>query len=270
MPGHDAVIVTASLSELKTTPDYFSRGTKLCIDAMQEFGVKRLVVLSAQDAGESRAAANWFLRTFVIGGILKRAFADHDVQEQMTRESELAWVIARPTRLTSGAAKGTYIRTADPAGHAPSSISRADVAEVESSRDSRHLGRGYHAQPRQHIRTVTVDPDLEIRVTSAATYQVDEPFGRGASSVLREARHDRQPADDRPEQLLRWPQLLAHRAVDHEFDDALLGRSRSHADRFRTLLDRGQQDRVRQLDHRSVVDHLGHGTSACAQGSTDD
>lgn len=132
MPGHDAVIVTASvsaLSELKTTPDYFSRGTKLCIDAMQEFGVKRLVVLSAQGAGESRAAANWFLRTFVIGGILKRAFADHDAQEQLTRDSGLAWVIARPTRLTNGAAKGTYIRTADPAGHAPSSISRADVAD---------------------------------------------------------------------------------------------------------------------------------------------
>ncbi|CAN5502882.1 NAD(P)H-binding protein [soil metagenome] len=137
MPGHDAVIVTASiasLSELETKPDYFSRGTRLCIDAMKEVGVKRLVVLSAQGAGDSRAAASWFLRTFIIGGILKRAFADHDVQEKLTRDSGLAWVIARPTRLTNGAARGRYTRNADPAGHVPSSISRADVANflVES------------------------------------------------------------------------------------------------------------------------------------------
>lgn len=50
VPGHDAVIITASvsaLSELKRTPDYFSRGTQYCIDAMKKHGVKRLVVLSA-------------------------------------------------------------------------------------------------------------------------------------------------------------------------------------------------------------------------------
>jgi len=132
VPGHDAVIVTASissLSELKTTPDYFSRGTRLCIDAMKASNVRRLVVLSAQGAGDSRATANWLLRTFVIGGVLKRAFADHDVQEQLTRGSGLAWVIARPTRLTNGPARGRYVRSADPAGHVPSSISRADVAD---------------------------------------------------------------------------------------------------------------------------------------------
>ncbi len=132
MPGHDAVIVTASvssLSQLKATPDYFSRGTQLCIDAMKELGVPRLVVLSARGAGDSRATANWLLRTLVIDGILKRAFADHDVQEKLTRDSGLAWVIARPTRLTNGPAKGRYTRSADPMGHVPSSISRADVAD---------------------------------------------------------------------------------------------------------------------------------------------
>src|SRR5678815_2197590 len=46
--GHDAVIICASptkLSAIKEKPDYFSRGTKYCIDAMKEHGVKRLVVL---------------------------------------------------------------------------------------------------------------------------------------------------------------------------------------------------------------------------------
>lgn len=146
MPGHDAVVVTASvssLSELKTRPDYFSRGTKLCIDAMKEHRVKRLVVLSAHGAGDSVAASGWFLRTFVVGMILKRAFADHDVQERLTRDSGLEFVIARPTRLTDGPAKGKYLRVVDPAGAVPSSISRADVADfmIESCESPELVGK---------------------------------------------------------------------------------------------------------------------------------
>ena len=95
--------------------------------------MKRLVVLSAQGAGDSLVTANWFLRTFVIGGILKLAFGDHDVQERLTRESGLEYVIARPTRLTDGPAKGRFTKTADLV-KVPGSISRADVADflVES------------------------------------------------------------------------------------------------------------------------------------------
>ena len=114
--GHDAVIICASPSSLgtiKEKPDYFSRGTKYCIDAMKEHGVKRLVVLSAHGVGESKPAASWFQRTFLIGGLLKGFFRDHDVQERMTQESGLDFVIARPTRLTNGKAKGKYVRTAE-------------------------------------------------------------------------------------------------------------------------------------------------------------
>ena len=110
---------------------------------MKELGVPRLVVLSARGAGDSRGAANWLLRTLVIDGILKRAFADHDVQERLTRDSGLAWVIARPTRLTNGPAKGTYMRSADPMGHVPASISRADVADflVEACEADTFVGK---------------------------------------------------------------------------------------------------------------------------------
>jgi uncharacterized protein YbjT (DUF2867 family) len=143
MPGHDAVIVTASitsLGELKRTPDYFSRGTRHCIAAMKEHGVKRLVILSAHGAGDSRAGAGWLVRTLLVGLILKRAFADHGVQEQITKDSGLEFVIARPTRLTDGSAKGQYVRALDPAASVPSSISRADVADfmVEAC-DSKEL-----------------------------------------------------------------------------------------------------------------------------------
>jgi uncharacterized protein YbjT (DUF2867 family) len=144
--GHDAVIICASptsLGTIKEKPDYFSRGTKYCIDAMKEHGVKRLVVLSAHGVGASHSVASWFQRTFLIERLLKGFFRDHDVQEHMTEESGLDFVIARPTRLTNGNAKGKYVRTAELVS-VPGSISRADVADfmVEACESTTWVGKG--------------------------------------------------------------------------------------------------------------------------------
>jgi putative NADH-flavin reductase len=144
--GHDAVIICASpgsLGAIKETPDYFSRGTKHCIDAMKGLGVRRLVVLSAHGAGDSKVAASWFQRTFLIERLLKGFYRDHDVQERLTRESGLDFVIARPTRLTNGKAKGTYVRTTELV-RVPASISRADIADflVEACEATTWLGKG--------------------------------------------------------------------------------------------------------------------------------
>src|SRR4051812_338023 len=59
--GHDAVIICASSTSLKgfkEKPDYFSRGTKFCIDAMKEYGVKPLAVRSANGARDSSPPTN--------------------------------------------------------------------------------------------------------------------------------------------------------------------------------------------------------------------
>ena len=146
--GHDAVIICASPSSLgtiKEKPDYFSRGTKYCIDAMKELGSKRLVVLSAHGVGESKPVQSWFQRTFLIDRLLKGFFRDHDVQERLTRESGLDFVIVRPTRLTDGKAKGKYVRTADLVS-VPQSISRADVADflVEACESTTWVGKAVH------------------------------------------------------------------------------------------------------------------------------
>jgi uncharacterized protein YbjT (DUF2867 family) len=143
--GHGAVIICASptsLGAIKEQPDYFSRGTKYCVDAMKLHGVKRLVILSAYGAGASRAAASWLQRTFLIEGFLKGVFRDHDVQEHLAQESGLDFVIARPTRLTNGRAKGTYVRTAELV-RVPASISRADLADflVEACESTTLVGQ---------------------------------------------------------------------------------------------------------------------------------
>lgn len=145
--GHDAVIISAvpKPSVIKETPDYFSRGTKYCIEAMKEHGVKRLVVLTAFGVGDSESVAGWFMKTVFINGLLKGFYHDHDVQEHMMRESGLDFVIARPMRLTNGEAKGKYVRTAELI-RVPSSIARADLADfmVEACESTKWVGKAVH------------------------------------------------------------------------------------------------------------------------------
>jgi uncharacterized protein YbjT (DUF2867 family) len=129
--GHDAVLLTASAASLgafRKDPTFFSRGTALTIDAMKRHGVRRLVVLSALGVGESRKLFNFFLDRVVRGFVLKLPYEDHERQENLVRESGLEWVIARPSRLTNGPARGRYVATTaiEPV---PMTISRADTAD---------------------------------------------------------------------------------------------------------------------------------------------
>jgi uncharacterized protein YbjT (DUF2867 family) len=58
------------------------------------------------------------------------------------RESGLDWVIARPTRLTNGPARGTFVKTAA-VEKVPGAISRADVASflVEACESAAWVGK---------------------------------------------------------------------------------------------------------------------------------
>jgi uncharacterized protein YbjT (DUF2867 family) len=131
VPGHDAVIVTASATSFKAfkvNPRYFSQGTGYVIDAMKKAGVRRLAVLSALGVGESRRLMNPIVRVLVVDGLLRVPFEDHARQEAQVEASGLEWVIARPGRLTSGPARHRYVKTAS-IERVPMSISRADVAD---------------------------------------------------------------------------------------------------------------------------------------------
>jgi uncharacterized protein YbjT (DUF2867 family) len=131
VPGHDAVIVTASapsLSAFKANPHYFSQGTGYVIDAMKKAGVNRLVVLSALGVGDSLPLLNPFVRALAVGWLLRVPFEDHERQEDQVRASGLDWVVARPGRLTNGAAGKRYVKTTA-VERVPGSISRADVAD---------------------------------------------------------------------------------------------------------------------------------------------
>ena len=91
-------------------------------------GVKRLICVTGFGAGDSRASINCLQRLpfqFVLG----RAYDDKSLQEQLIKESELDWTIARPGVLTSGPRTGHYQMLSEAFQWRNESISRADVAD---------------------------------------------------------------------------------------------------------------------------------------------
>ncbi len=145
VPGHDAVIITASAITLKAfreNPNYISQGTRHVIDAMKAHGVKRLSVLSALGTGDSRKLIGWFSDMVMISWLLKVPFQDHERQERLVMASGLDWVIARPGRLTNGPAHKSYVTEVE-VKPIPKSISRADVADflVRAATENRWLQR---------------------------------------------------------------------------------------------------------------------------------
>jgi len=106
-----------------------SRGTANVIAAMKDAGVRRLVCQSTLGAGDSAGNLNFFWRYVMFGLLLRRAYRDHQLQEEQVRQSGLDWTIVRPAAFTDGPETGK-LRTgfgADATG-LTLKVSRADVA----------------------------------------------------------------------------------------------------------------------------------------------
>jgi putative NADH-flavin reductase len=128
--GVDVVIQTlgVGLGELFRPVHLFSDATRVLIQAMKIQGVKRLICVTGYGAGDSRASISCLQRLpFQI--VFGRAYDDKSLQEQLIKESELDWTIARPGVLTSGPRTGHYQILSEASQWRNGIISRADVAE---------------------------------------------------------------------------------------------------------------------------------------------
>ena len=126
----DVVIQTlgVGLGELFRPVHLFSDATRVLIQAMKIQGVKRLICVTGYGAGDSRASISCLQRLpFQI--VFGRAYDDKSLQEQLIKESELDWTIARPGVLTSGPRTGHYQILSEASQWRNGIISRADVAE---------------------------------------------------------------------------------------------------------------------------------------------
>ena len=128
--GMDVVIQTlgVGLGELFRPVHLFSDATRVLIAAMKRQDIKRLICVTGFGAGDSRASISCLQRLpFQI--VFGRAYDDKSLQEQLIKESELDWTIARPGVLTSGPRTGHYQILSEASQWRNGIISRADVAE---------------------------------------------------------------------------------------------------------------------------------------------
>lgn len=105
--GGDAVICTLGLPP-EDKSNLRANGTKNIIRAMEETGTKRFVCQSSYGVGDTRDSLPFLMKYFFVPFVLKRAFADHEIQENSIRESELDWIIVRPVALSGGNHTGSY------------------------------------------------------------------------------------------------------------------------------------------------------------------
>ena len=126
--GQEAVLSTIGTGAKRTT--LREVGTRHIVEAMEKTGVKRLVCQSSLGVGDSRANLPFFTKYIIVAVFLRHAFADHEHQEVVVKQSSLDWIIVRPPHLTNGTRTGVYrhgFSTTDT--RLKLKISRADVAD---------------------------------------------------------------------------------------------------------------------------------------------
>ena len=126
--GHEGILVTIGAGSIRTA--LREEGTRNIVEAMQSTGVKRLVCQSSLGVGDSRTNLPFFTKYIIVGIFLRHAFADHELQEAVVRQSSLDWTIVRPPHLKDGPRTEVYrhgFSTTDK--RIKGWISRADVAD---------------------------------------------------------------------------------------------------------------------------------------------
>ncbi len=127
--GQDVVLCTLGLPPMDKS-NLRANGTKNIIRAMEKTGVKRFICQSSDGVGDSRDTLPFLMKYLIVPFMLHRAFADHEIQENYIKESQLDWIIVRPVAITDGERTGSYHHgfTADNKT-VTNKISRADTAD---------------------------------------------------------------------------------------------------------------------------------------------
>jgi len=96
---------------------------------MDKAGIKRFICQTTLGMGESYGNLNFVWKHIMFGMLLKKAFQDHQLQEQHILHSGLDYTIVRPSALTDGTiTKGFKIGFDGEYKKLNLKITRADVA----------------------------------------------------------------------------------------------------------------------------------------------
>ncbi|TMI63667.1 MAG: SDR family oxidoreductase [Bacteroidetes bacterium] len=125
--NHDVVLCTIGDGNKGTVR---GTGTRNIIESMQKHHIKRLICQTTLGLGESRGNLNFVWKHIMFGLLLKKAFKDHQLQEQYVFDSNLDYTIVRPSAFTDGQITRNYKIGFDGNFKKLSlKISRADVAD---------------------------------------------------------------------------------------------------------------------------------------------
>lgn len=83
------------------------------VRVMNEYGVKRILILSSVGVGNSWKYTPWYVKVLVRLTNFKVIFADHNAQEDLIQTSGTNWTIARPAGLNENEKIGTLAVTYD-------------------------------------------------------------------------------------------------------------------------------------------------------------
>ncbi|MGB0564061.1 MAG: NAD(P)-dependent oxidoreductase [Spirulinaceae cyanobacterium] len=103
----DAVICILGAGK-QLTSNIRSEGTKQIIAAMEKTGVRRLICQSTLGTGDSWGSLDFYWKYVMFGFLLRKVFADHELQESYVRQSNLDWTIVRPGAFVEGDRTGHY------------------------------------------------------------------------------------------------------------------------------------------------------------------
>lgn len=126
--GQEVIFSTIGTGAERTT--LREDGTRNIVKGMENAGVRRLICQSSLGVGDSRTNLPFFTKHIIVSVFLRHAFADHERQEAIVKQSSLDWTIVRPPHLKDGPRTGAY-RHGFPITdrQIKANISRADVAD---------------------------------------------------------------------------------------------------------------------------------------------
>jgi uncharacterized protein YbjT (DUF2867 family) len=95
------------------SPRFLEKSVTNVLHVMNEYGVKRILILSSVGVGDSWKYAPWYVKLLVKLTNFKVIFADHNAQEGLIQASGTIWTIARPAGLNENETIGTLAVTYD-------------------------------------------------------------------------------------------------------------------------------------------------------------
>lgn len=110
---------------------FLASATRAIVQAMQHKDVKRLICVTGTLIGEFPRRRSWFVRWMQTRFRKSRPqmYRDREEQEALIQQTDLAWTIVKPPRLTTGNRTGRYQTGLDLEVSAFSKLSRADLAD---------------------------------------------------------------------------------------------------------------------------------------------